>query len=502
MGKATGFMEWRRALPDRRETDERLGDWREFYLPQHVKASQQQGGRCMDCGVPFCQQGCPLGNQIPDWNDLVYRDRWREAHVRLASTNNFPEFTGRLCPAPCEAACVLAINTDPVTIEEIEKQIIERAFAQGWVTPRPPAQRTGKNVAVVGSGPAGLAAAAQLNSIGHTVTVYEADDRIGGLLRYGIPDFKMEKWVIDRRLEVMEKEGIVFETGAAIGQDLGWDELETRNDAVLIATGSRRPRDLEVPGRDLRGVVFAMEFLTRQNRLTAGDEVGEDPGASGASGDPISWLDARGKNVIILGGGDTGSDCLGTSLRQGAASVHQVELLPRPPDERLPENPWPQWPMVFRTSSSQEEGGDREFALLTRKLTGEDGRLTALHAVQIDVGRKPGGGMAIHEKPGTEVEMPVDLLLLAMGYVGPESDTLREQLGVELDGRGNVQTDARYATNVAGVYCAGDANRGQSLIVWAIAEGREAAREIDAYLREDRAPWLPTRGLDAPFGGR
>ncbi len=492
MGKVTGFMEWQRRMPDKREVDERLGDWGEFYLPQATDDTRKQGGRCMDCGIPFCQQGCPLGNQIPDWNDLVYRDRWREAHIRLASTNNFPEFTGRLCPAPCEAACVLAINDDAVTIEEIEKQIIERAFAEGWVVPNPPQKRTGKRIAIVGSGPAGLAAAAQLGSIGHSVTVYEADDRIGGLLRYGIPDFKMEKHIIDRRIEVMEKEGIAFKTGVAVGSDVGWNELKEQYDAVLIATGSRRPRDLEVPGRDLHGVVFAMDFLTRQNRLNAGDEVSNEP----------AWLDAKGKKVVLLGGGDTGSDCLGTSLRQGAASVHQIELLPMPPAARGEGNPWPQWPMVFRTSSSQEEGGDRGFALMTKELTGSDGKLTTLHAVEIDVARKPGGGLDIREKPGTEVAMPVDLLILAMGYVGPESESLREQIAVELDGRGNVRTNQSYATSVDGVFCAGDANRGQSLIVWAIAEGREAARAMDSYLRDGRSPWLPTRGLDLPFGGR
>ncbi|MCG8417349.1 MAG: glutamate synthase subunit beta [Proteobacteria bacterium] len=496
MGKVTGFTEWPRKLPKRRDVADRLTDWNEFYVPQEIEESQRQGGRCMDCGVPFCQQGCPLGNQIPDWNDLVYRDRWRDAHVRLASTNNFPEFTGRLCPAPCEAACVLAINADAVTIEQIEKEIIERAFAEGWVVAEPPAERTGKRVAVVGSGPAGLAAAAQLNSIGHAVTVYEAADRLGGLLRYGIPDFKMEKWVIDRRIEVMEKEGIEFQTGVAVGDDVGWDELREQNDALLIAVGSRRPRDLQVPGRDLHGVVFAMDFLTRQNRINAGDGSGSGNGA-----DP-SWLDARGKQVIILGGGDTGSDCLGTSLRQGAARVHQIELLPMPSRGRDGNNPWPQWPLIFRTSSSQEEGGERDFALLTKKLTGSGGKLTALQAVRIDVAPKPSGGLTITEKPGEEVELAVDLLILAMGYIGPEADALSQQLGVKLDQRGNVHTDQHYATNVSGVYCAGDAHRGQSLIVWAIAEGREAARAMDSYLRDGRSPWLPTRGADYYFGGR
>ncbi len=490
MGKTTGFMEWGRQMPPKRDKEDRLGDYKEFVPERSADQSRQQGGRCMDCGVPFCQQGCPLGNQIPDWNDLVYRDRWHDAHHRLASTNNFPEFTGRLCPAPCEAACTLSINQDPVTIEQIEREIIERAFKEGWVVPQPPRSRTGKKVAVVGSGPAGLAAAAQLNSIGHTVTVFEAADRIGGLLRYGIPDFKMEKWVIDRRVELMKADGISFEVGAQVGHSPTWETLHQGFDAVLIATGSRRPRDLAVPGRDLSGVHFAMDFLTRQNRLVAGD-------------DPYKpELDAAGKKVIILGGGDTGSDCLGTSLRQGAEVVHQIELLPRPPEERATANPWPQWPMIYRTSSSQEEGGDRDFAVLTKKLTGKDGVLTTLHAVRIDVKPKVGGGLHFEEQPGTEFEIPVDMVLLAMGFVGPETDSLVDQLGVELDVRGNVKTDDDYATNVSGVYAAGDANRGQSLIVWAIAEGREAARSIDSYLRGGDAPWLPTRGLDAHFGGR
>ena len=344
MGKVTGFLEWDRIVPTDRDRKERLKDWREVYDPQSSQQAKQQAGRCMDCGIPFCQQGCPLGNQIPDWNDLVFRDRWQEAHYRLASTNNFPEFTGRLCPAPCEGACVLAIDGKPVTIEQTEQEIIERAFQEGWVKPQSPKVRTGKRVAVVGSGPAGLAAAAQLNSVGHSVKVYESDDRIGGLLRYGIPDFKMEKWVLDRRLEVMRAEGIVFEVGANVGMDPTWSKLHQEHDAVLIAIGSRRPRDLQVPGRELAGVHFAMDFLTRQNKLNAGDS----PHAP--------ELDVCGKQVIVLGGGDTGSDCLGTSLRQGAAQVHQVELMPIPPKQRGATNPWPQWPMVYRTSSSQAEG--------------------------------------------------------------------------------------------------------------------------------------------------
>ena len=490
MGKPTGFTEWSRAMPKRRDKTARLGDWNEVYEQQTVEQAREQAARCMDCGIPFCQQGCPLGNQIPDWNDLVYRDRWQAAHERLASTNNFPEFTGRLCPAPCEDACTLAINTGPVTIEQIEQEIIERAFSEGWVEPQPPRQRSGKRVAVVGSGPAGLAAAAQLNSVGHSVKVFEAADRIGGLLRYGIPDFKMEKWVLDRRLDVMRAEGIDFVTGADVGREPTWAELHQAYDAVLIATGSRRARDLRVPGRELSGVVFAMDFLTRQNKLGAGDA------------DVDVELDVRGKRVVILGGGDTGSDCLGTSLRQGAAIAHQIELMPEPPADRPGDNPWPQWPMIYRTSSSQEEGGERDFAVLTKKLTGAGGALQQLHAVRMDVKPKAGGGLLFDEIAGSEFAIDVDVIILAMGFIGPETDRLVDQLGIALDPRGNVATDETFATNVDGVFCAGDANRGQSLIVWAISEGREAARSIDVYLRAGEAAWLPTRGIHQHFGGR
>jgi glutamate synthase (NADPH) small chain len=490
MGKSTGFLEWPRRMPPRRDKEQRLHDWREVYERQSVDQARQQGGRCMDCGVPFCQQGCPLGNQIPDWDDLVFRDRWRDAHHRLASTNNFPEFTGRLCPAPCEGACVLGINSDAVTIEQMEQEIIERAFQEGWVRPAPPRTRTGKRVAIVGSGPAGLAAAAQLNSVGHQVKVFEAADRIGGLLRYGIPDFKMEKWVLDRRLEILRAEGIEFVTGVEVGREPSWGALHQAYDAVLIATGARRPRDLRVPGRELTGVHFAMDYLTRQNKLLAGDE----PYAP--------ELDAAGKRVVVLGGGDTGSDCLGTALRQGAALVHQIELLPEPPRERPASNPWPQWPMIYRTSSSQEEGGERDFAVLTKELLGRDGQLTGLRAVRVDVRPKAGGGLLFDELPQSQFDLEIDMLILALGFLGPDTDCLVDQLGVELDTRGNVRTDDRFATNVDGVFCAGDANRGQSLIVWAISEGREAARSIDSYLRAGAAPWLPTRGLHQHFGGR
>ncbi|MCB9564656.1 MAG: glutamate synthase subunit beta [Kofleriaceae bacterium] len=492
MGKPTGFLEWQRLLPKKRGVDDRLGDYKELYRPPTAEAEaeiRKQGGRCMDCGVPFCQQGCPLGNQIPDWNDQIFRGRWRDAHRRLAATNNFPEFTGRLCPAPCEGACVLAINTDPVTIEEVEKQIIERAFAEGWVRPEPPRLRTGKTVAVVGSGPAGLAAAAQLNRAGHTVTVFEAAPRAGGLLRYGIPDFKMEKWVIDRRLALLEAEGVRFRCGVEVGREPTWDHLRASHDAVLIAVGARRGRDLAVPGRDLAGVVMAMDYLTEQNEVVGGER-------------ERSALDVRCRHVIVLGGGDTGSDCLGTALRQGAASVQQIELMPAPPAARADDNPWPQWPMVFRTSSSQEEGGEREFALQTTRLSGQDGRLTTLHAVRVEgPPDRPPAHPGELRPVGDELALPCDALLLALGFTGPDATPLVEQLGVALDRRGNVAVDAGYRTSVDGVWAAGDAKRGASLIVWAIAEGREAARSIDEALRE--APsWLPGRGVDLPFGGR
>ena len=486
MGKPTGFIEWDRALPDRRDVKRRLGDYKELPVVSPAGHTEKQAGRCMDCGIPFCQQGCPLGNHIPDWNDLVYRGRWREAHESLAATNNFGEFTGRLCPAPCEAACVLAIDGAPVTIEEVEKQIVERAFAEGWVKPVKPPAPTGHRVAIVGSGPAGLAAAAQLASVGHRVTVFEAADRVGGLLRYGIPDFKLEKWVIDRRLGLLEAAGVRFVTGCRVGESLPWDRLRRDHDAVLVATGAERPRDLDVPGRELPGVVFAMDYLTRQNRLVAGD------------GDAAPELDAAGKRVVILGGGDTGSDCLGTALRQGASDVTQIELFPEPPPGRGPGNPWPQWPLVFRTSSSQEEGGERSFALLTRAVEGS-GRAQRLRVVEVAARPGPGGRVTLEEQAGSERVLDADLVILAMGFVGPDTESMN-QLGLDLDPRGNLAaTD--HATSVPGVYAAGDARRGQSLIVWAIAEGREAARAMDAYLRGSE-PQLPTRGRDEPFGGR
>jgi len=486
MGKPTGFMEWPREPAHKRAKQERLGDWKEFHLPLAPEESKRQAGRCMDCGVPFCHQGCPLGNLIPDFNEAVYRGRWREAYELLSRTNGFPEMTGRLCPAPCEAACVLAIDRDAVTIEQMEKEIAERAFAEGWVKPKPPARRTAKTVGVVGSGPAGLAAAAQLNAAGHTVTVYERDSRPGGLLRYGIPDFKLEKSVLDRRLAVMEAEGITFVNGVDVGGAQSFRELRARHDALVLAMGARRPRELEVPGRELSGVVQAMDYLEHQNRLVSGQ------------GERNARLDAAGRRVVILGGGDTGSDCLGTALRQGAKSVIQVELLPAPPPVRAADNPWPRWPVVFRTSSSQEEGGERAFALLTKRLSGSDGRLETLHAVQVEVHREPGALPRIVEVAGSESTLEVDLLVLAMGFTGPEPGRLVEELGVKLSPRGTVQVDARFATSADGVFCAGDASRGASLIVWALSDGREAAKAVDAYLSGGRSA-LPTKGADCAF---
>ena len=486
MGLRGGFLEWGRVTAPHRDRRERLGDYSEVELPQALDVVEQQGARCMDCGIPFCHQGCPLGNLIPDFNDLVYRGQWREAYLRLTETNDFPEFTGRLCPAPCEAACVLAINDDPVAIEHVEREIIERAFAEGWVVPRPPETRTGRHVAVVGSGPAGLAAAAGLNSAGHFVTIYEAADRLGGLLRYGIPDFKMEKHVIDRRLAVLAAEGVRFETGVQVGVDVRWPDLHAQHDAVVLALGARRARDLAVPGRELAGVHLAMDYLDQQNRVVAGDDV-----------DAPARIDAAGARVLILGGGDTGSDCLGTALRQGAAEVQQIELMPRPAEGRGESNPWPEWPLVLRTSTSQAEGGERRWGLLTKRLEGEGGALRRLHAVRVGVNRD-GGRLRLVEEPESETVIEVDTLILAMGFMGPELGPLADQLGVALDARGNVAVDEAFRTNVEGLYAAGDVVRGASLIVWAISQGREAARAVDAYLREGE-PALPTRGEDMPW---
>ncbi|MXX18143.1 MAG: glutamate synthase subunit beta [Dehalococcoidia bacterium] len=471
MAKTTGFMEFTRQGPPSRPVDERVTDWLEYYEEMPPKQLNEQAARCMDCGVPFCHQGCPLGNIIPDWNDLVYRGHWRDAIERLHATNNFPEFTGRLCPAPCEAACVLGINDDPVTIKQVEVSIIERAWREGWIHPEPPQQRTERRVAVIGSGPAGLAAAQQLRRAGHDVTVFERDDRIGGLLRYGIPEFKMEKRFIDRRLEQMEAEGVVFRPSVNIGVDVDARDLVNEFDAICLSGGATHSRDLPIPGRDLDGIHLAMDFLPPQNKLVAGDDVPES-----------EVISAAGKRVIILGGGDTGADCLGTVHRHGALSVKQWELLPRPPDTRPPETPWPTWPNIFRTSGAHQEGGDRDYSILTKEFTGEDGRLTSLHGVRLEWAPGDDGRMQMTEVPGSEFVEPVDLVLLALGFLGPERPGMLEQLGVELTDRGNVAADENKMTSVPGIFTAGDMTRGQSLIVWAIAEGRDAARGIDRYL--------------------
>lgn len=463
-------MEFKRENPSRRPVAERVTDWLEVYEEFPDERLQKQAARCMDCGIPFCHQGCPVGNIIPDWNDLVYRDKWRDAMDRLHATNNFPEFTGRLCPAPCEAACVLGINNDPVTIKQIELTIVEHAFERGWIKPEPAEVRTGKNVAVIGSGPAGLAAAQQLARAGHDVTVFERESRIGGLLRYGIPDFKMEKRIIDRRLAQMEGEGVVFKTGVHIGVDIDARELLAKFDAVLLSGGAAYPRNLDVPGRELEGVHYAMDYLPLQNKRNAGDEIPDE-----------EFISAEGKRVIILGGGDTGADCLGTALRQGASEVVQFEILAKPSATRPPENPWPTYPTIYRVSSAHEEGGTREYTVMTKSLSGENGKLEKLHAVHVEFVNDD-GRQVMREVPGSEFTEDVQLLLLAMGFLGPEKPGMLEQLGVELTERGNVRADENKMTSVPGVFTAGDMTRGQSLIVWAINEGRAAARGIDKYL--------------------
>jgi len=465
-------MEYQRETFGRRPVEERVRDWFEVYVPLSEDRVRKQGARCMDCGVPFCHTGCPLTNLIPDWNDLVYKGRWREAIRELHATNNFPEFTSRICPAPCESSCVLGINEPPVSIKSIERAIIDRAWAEGWILPEPPLERTGKRVAVIGSGPAGLAAAQQLARKGHLVTVFEKSDRIGGLLRYGIPDFKMEKHHIDRRMAQMEAEGVTFRTRCHVGVDVTVEELRRQFHAIVLAGGAEQPRDLRVPGRELKGIHFAMEFLPLNNKRNAGDEI--------PAGE---WISAAGKNVIIIGGGDTGADCLGTSIRHGAKSIRQFEIMPMPPNERSPQTPWPLWPYQLRSETSHEEGGERIWSISTLEFLGdESGHVRALRTTR--VGPPP----KFEPLPGTEETYEAELVLLAMGFTGPVKNGLLEQLGVELDARGNVKADEKFMTSVPGVFAAGDMRRGQSLVVWALAEGRKAAEGVHEWLMSQPVP--------------
>jgi glutamate synthase (NADPH/NADH) small chain len=473
MGKPTGFLEFTREQPSKRPVQERRKDYKEFVAPYSDQELNHQAARCMNCGIPFCHHGCPLGNVIPEFNDAVYHQHWKEAYEILRSTNNFPEFTGRICPAPCESSCVLGINQPPVAIEEIEKHIIEIAFDKGFVKANKPSLRTGKKVAVVGSGPAGLAAAAQLNAAGHSVTVFERDDEPGGLLRYGIPDFKLEKWVVARRIKLMEEEGITFKCNAEVGKDISINDLLREFHAIVLAGGSTIPRDLPVPGRQLKGVHFAMDFLKQQNKRV--------------SHLPVNTEDifATNKNVVVIGGGDTGSDSVGTSNRHSAMSVTQFELLPKPPHTRTPFMPWPTYPMILKTTSSHEEGADRHWAIATKEFIGDEkGHLRALKTVTLEWKTTEDGKAAqFVEVPGSEKELPCELALLAMGFVHPQHEGLLQELDVELDERGNVKAaEKNYQTNIAKVFTAGDMRRGQSLVVWAISEGRECARKVDEYL--------------------
>jgi glutamate synthase (NADPH/NADH) small chain len=486
MGDSTGFMKHDRQLPSRREVPVRLRDWKEVYEDFPIAKVREQASRCMDCGIPFCNNGCPLGNLIPDWNDLVFRDRWRDAIDRLHETNNFPEFTGRLCPAPCEAACVVGINQDPVTIKQVEVEIIDRAWSEGWIEPQRSELRTGRSVAVVGSGPAGLATAQQLARAGHDVVVFERADRPGGLLRYGIPEFKMEKHHLDRRLAQLEAEGVEFRCNVDVGVDITGEQLREQFDAVVLAGGATAARDLTIPGREYVGVHQAMEFLPLANRVQEGD-LDRSP------------IHAEGKRIVIIGGGDTGADCLGTSHRQGATSVHQFEIMPRPSDSRPAENPWPTWPIVYRTSSAHEEGGERVYAVNTLEFLGDaNGNLTGLRAVEV-ASEVVDGRPTFVPVEGSEFDIPCDLVFLAMGFVGPESGGVLEQLGVDLDVRGNVARDDSWSTNVDGVFVAGDMGRGQSLIVWAIAEGRSVAAAVDTWLMGETLLPSPVDPTDAPL---
>jgi glutamate synthase (NADPH/NADH) small chain len=475
MGLPTGFLEIERKDRPYEKVEKRLKSWKEFVLPLPPAEVSKQGARCMDCGIPFCHNGCPVNNLIPDWNELVRRDRWRDALEVLHSTNNFPEFTGRICPAPCEAACTLNIDDNPVTIKSIECAIVDRGWEEGWIAPLVPTRKTGKRVAVVGSGPAGMACAQQLARAGHAVTLFEKADRIGGLLRYGIPDFKMEKRLIDRRMRQMEAEGVECRTGVEVGATLSIKSLLEGYDAVALTGGAEWPRDLEVPGRELSGIHYAMDFLVQQNKRVAGDDE--------ARAAPRGTLTARGKHVIVIGGGDTGSDCVGTSNRQGAASVTQLEVMPQPPDRENKGLVWPDWPLKMRTSSSHEEGVDRDFAVLTKRAVGQDGRITALECARIDWVKGDDGRLAMREVEGSRFELKADLVLLAMGFLGPRKPGMVEQAGLALDPRGNVLANVKdYKTSVPKLFAAGDMRRGQSLVVWAIREGRQCARSIDESL--------------------
>ncbi|MBI3012009.1 MAG: glutamate synthase subunit beta [Elusimicrobia bacterium] len=472
MGKITGFKEFKREMPEDRPVTERVQDWKDVHKRFPEEQLKIQASRCMDCGIPFCHKGCPLGNIIPDWNDLIYRNDWKEALERLHSTNNFPEFTGRICPAPCEDSCVLNINDRPVTIERIELGIVEHGYEAGWIMPTPPKKRTGKTVAIVGSGPSGLACADQLNKAGHAVTVFERNDRVGGLLTYGIPDFKLEKWVVQRRVQKMQAEGVTFKTNAHVGVNVSVEEIKKNFDAIVLAGGATHARDLNVPGRDLKGVHFAMEYLPLQNKRNQGDAIPEE-----------RLISAKDKHVIVLGGGDTGSDCHGTALRQGAKSVTSIELLPKPPLQRNPNNPWPEWGRILRTSSSHEEGGDRDWSVSTKKFSGEGRIVNKIHLVRLEWKENLNGGPPeMKEIPGSEFELPADLVLLALGFLGPEKETMLKQWGITLTPRGSVQSNKDYMTNVPGIFSCGDMRRGQSLVVWAIWEGRESARGVDQYL--------------------
>jgi glutamate synthase (NADPH/NADH) small chain len=472
MGKDTGFLEIQREQPTRRKVEDRVQDWFEIYEPFPEQKQRDQGARCMDCGVPFCHTGCPVNNLIPDWNDLVYHGRWQAAIRRLHATNNFPEFTGRICPAPCEASCVLGIDQPPVSIKLIERSIVERAWDEGWIQPEPPEQATGKRVAVVGSGPSGLAAAQQLRRAGHSVTVYEKADRIGGLLRYGIPNFKLEKHVVDRRIEQMRAEGVTFVTNAHVGVNVPVESLTEHYDAILLCGGAEQPRNLNIPGRELKGIHFAMEYLPQQNRLCEGDQV-----------DSSKAISAEGKRVVIIGGGDTGADCLGTAHRQKPLSVHQFEIMPKPPAQRAASTPWPLWPLQLRTEGAHEEGGIRDWSVNSLKFTGdENGNVKQLHLVR--VGPPP----KFEPIAASEYVLDVDLVLLAMGFTGPVRSGMIEQFGLAVDNRGNVAANADYLTSVDGIFAAGDMRRGQSLVVWAISEGRKAASAIDAYLAAKAEP--------------